>query len=107
MTIAQALSPTGLPCCHPPYIGEAEAYVTYQLLGQGSVLYAESQERETGVSYAVDLYCNEPYVQTMLQVKKALEEAGYIATIGLEYYEPEVDRYHIYISAEKEGALYG
>lgn len=107
MTIAQALLPTGLPCCHPPYTGDADAYVTYSLLGQTGMLYAEGSEAETAVSYVVNLYTSAPYVALLRQVKAALEAAGYIVTVETEYYEDAIKKRHIVMTAEIQGDVYG
>lgn len=107
MTISEALEPTGIACTHPPYQGDADQYVTYQLIGQSGILYAEGAERETGVAYAVDLYVRGDYIDTMLTVKAALERGGYIVTIDVEYLEEDLEYYHISMTATREGAVYG
>lgn len=107
MTIPEALFSTGIDCSHPPYRGESDKYVTYQLIGQSGILYAEGAEQETGVAYAVDLYVKGNYVETMLQVKAALERGGYIVTIEVEYLEEDMEYYHISMTATREGAVYG
>ena len=107
MTISEALEPTGIACTHPPYQGEDDRYVTYQLIGQSGILYAEGAEQETGVAYAVDLYVKGDYIETMLIVKAALERGGYIVSIDVEYLENDLDLYHISMTATIEGAVYG
>ena len=55
MSIEDALSPTGLPVSGLPYEGRADTYVTYQLIGQLSTIYAEGREAATAVQHSVDL----------------------------------------------------
>lgn len=107
MTIPQALRDIGCPVCHPPYMGGESTYIIYQLLGQENTLYAEGGERETAVSYAVSLYTEEPYVPLMLAVKGALERAGYIVTVEMEFYDKEAKRRQVSLIASIEGAEYG
>lgn len=49
MSIEDALRPTGLPVSGLPYEGRADTYVTYQLIGQLSTIYAEGREAATAV----------------------------------------------------------
>lgn len=107
MTIPEAIMPTGIPCSHPPHKGAADVYVTYQLLGQTGILYADGKEQETAVSYSVDLYVKGDYIADMIKVKTALETAGYIVSIDTEYLENDVDLYHVSMTATIEGAAYG
>lgn len=107
MTIAKALEPTGIPCCHPPYPGSADVYVTYTMLGQSGMLYAEGKEQETAVTYVVNLYVTGSYVEPLRQVKAALVDAGYIATIETEYYEDAIKKRHVVLTAEIQGDVYG
>lgn len=107
MTIYEALSGLNVPVQHPPYIGDAIEYVTYTLLGQDTTIYADGAEKETSVSYAVNVYCRGDYIQMMDTVKAALETAGYIVTVETEYYEDEVQLQHVVLMATIEGAVYG
>ena len=54
MTIAEILQDK-YTVCHPPYMGDAAEYVTYQLITQTGMLYADDTETETAVMYAIDL----------------------------------------------------
>lgn len=107
MTIAEALRDVGYPVCHPPYTGDEETYITYQLLGQESVLYAEGTEAETGVSYAVGIFTEASYVRLMLEVKAALEIAGYVVVVEMEHYDKDTKRRQVSLIASIEGAEYG
>lgn len=107
-TIAEALAALPYPCCHPPYRGGADKYITYQLLGQSGVLYAEGCEAETAVGYMVHLWCAGSGVYDLLrQVKPLLEAAGYIVTVDVEIYEKEARLHRIVLTANTEGAVYG
>lgn len=107
MTVAQALEGIGCPVCHPPYMGDEDTYITYQILGQENTLYAEGREAETSVSYAVSLYMEAPFVELMLKTKAALEAAGYIVTVEMEYYDKDTKRRQVSLIATIEGAQYG
>ena len=108
MTIPDALAGLGCPVCHPPYRGGESRYVTYQLLGQASMLYAEGKEQETSVQYAVNTYAPEADALALaLQVKAALEDAGYIVQIDIEFYESAVRLHRFVLTAAIEGSVYG
>lgn len=107
LTIAEALAGLGLPCVHPPYMGSKSAYITYSLLGQTGQIYAEGREAETGVMYAVEIFSPGYSAQLLRDVKAALEEAGYIATVEMENYDHDTDRHQMSLTAMIEGAEYG
>lgn len=107
LTIYEALSGLDIPVQHPPYRGDAQTYVTYSLLGQDGTVYADGSEKETSVSYAVNVYAPGNYISIMLAVKSALETAGYIVVVDTEYYEYDVELQHVVLTASIEGALYG
>ena len=109
MTISEALKNIGMPAGPPPYRGNAVPYVTWQLIGQVGTIYAEGAEAETGVSFSVDIYdeTREGCVAAMLTVKAALAAGGWLAQAETEYWEKDVDRYHIVLTALTVGAEYG
>ena len=107
MTISEALLSTGIPCCHPPYFGNSETYITYQLLGQAAMLYANGSEAETAVSYAVSIFADNFDASRLKEVISALECAGYIVTVEMESYDNEHRKNQISLIATIEGAQYG
>lgn len=107
MKIYEALAGLNVPVCHPPYKGDSETYVTYQLLGQTGQIYAEGSEAETAMSYAVSVFSDTANLTLAQEVKAALEAAGYVATIDMETYNAETGRVQVAIVAETEGAVYG
>lgn len=108
MTINSALAALKLPVTHPPYKGEADEYVTYQLITQSTTLYAEGTEAETSVLYAVDYYTkNVPYAEKLLEIKRLLQAAGWTCTVNAEDYEPDTGLYHIPMTATHIGGIYG
>ena len=107
MMIYEALADLGVPVCHPPYKGAETTYITYQLLGQSGQIYAEGQEAETGVMYAVSIFAEAFAGALLRRVKAALETAGYIATVEMETYDKETGRTQIALIAETEGGAYG
>ena len=107
MTIAEALASTGIRCSRPPFPYNDDTYVTYTLLGQSGMLYAEGREQETAVTYVVNLYASDNFLASMRKVKAALETAGYIVTIDTEYYEDAIKKRHIVMTAEIQGDIYG
>ena len=108
MTIDNALAALKLPVTHPPYKGEANEYITYQLITQSTTLYAEGIEAETSVLYAVDYYTkNVPYEKKMLEIKRLLQAAGWTCTVNAEDYEPDTGLYHIPMTATHIGGIYG
>lgn len=107
MTIAEALKDKYI-VCHPPYMGDARTYVTYQCIGQTGVLYAEGAERETGVMYSVDLYTDAPPFEAAVKdIKGRLAAAGWGCTVDAEMYETDTGLYHIAMSALAVGGIYG
>lgn len=108
MTINNALAALKLPVTHPPYKGEANEYITYQLITQSTTLYAEGTEAETSVLYAVDYYTkNVPYEKKLLEIKRLLQAAGWACTVNAEDYEPDTGLYHIPMTATHIGGIYG
>lgn len=107
MKIYEALELVGVPVCHPPYVGDAHTYITYQLLGQDSVLYAEGKEQETAVTYAINIFAEKFTAGIVALTKFALETAGYIATVETEVYDGATGTTQVSIIATKEGAEYG
>jgi len=112
MRIDEALSglkDNGLPvpCCHTPYLGDAEVYVTFQLLPQRATLYAEGREAETSVQYAVSIFRPRYSAALLREVKRLLEQAGYIATVEAEFYDRDTRRNQTTIIATIEGDAYG
>ena len=106
-TIIEALKDINYPVVHPPYKGESTTYITYQIIGQSTILYSESREQETTVSYSVDIWTDEPFLGLLLLIKESLENAGYIVTIDMETYDNATKRWHIAMTAIVEGDVYG
>ena len=107
MTIYSALDALKLPITHPPYKGEADEYVTYQLITQSTTLYAEGNEAETSVLYAVDYYTKTvPFEAKLLEIKRLLQAAGWTCTVNAEDYEPDTGLYHIPMTATHIGGIY-
>ena len=108
MTINSALAALKLPITHPPYKGEADEYVTYQLITQSTTLYAEGNEAETSVLYAVDYYTKTaPFAEKLLEIKRLLQTAGWTCIVNAEDYEPDTGLYHIPMTATRVGGIYG
>lgn len=108
MKIYEALELVGVPVCHPPYAGDPHTtHITYQLLGQDGVLYAEGKEQETAVTYAVNIFAEKFTAGIIALTKMALETAGYIATVETEVYDGNSGTTQVSIIATKEGAEYG
>lgn len=106
MTIAEILD--GYTVCHPPYMGEEKEYVTYQLITQTGMLYADDIEIETAVMYSVDLYtAKTPFAATIKDIKRRLMAAGWMCTVEAEMHEQETGLYHIAMTATTEGEIYG
>lgn len=107
MTIEEALRGVPYPVCHPPYRGSEPKYVTFRLLGQSSILYAESRESETAVRYMLNLWGAHNAVFDMLrEIKPMLESAGYIVAIDAELYDADARLHCIVLDAQCEGAVY-
>lgn len=107
MTIVEILQDK-YTVCHPPYMGDAAEYVTYQLITQSTTLYAEGTEAETSVLYAVDYYTKTvPYAVKLLEIKRLLQAAGWTCTVNAEDYEPDTGLYHIPMTATHIGGIYG
>ena len=108
MTINNALAALKLPVTPPPYKGEANEYITYQLITQSTTLYAEGIEAETSVLYAVDYYTKTtPFAEKLLEIKRLLQTAGWTCIVNAEDYEPDTGLYHIPMTATRVGGIYG
>ena len=108
MKIYNALAALKLPVKHPPYTGETNEYITYQLITQSTTLYAEGNEAETSVLYAVDYYTKTvPFETKLLEIKRLLQAAGWTCTVNAEDYEPDTGLYHIPMTATHIGGIYG
>lgn len=107
MKIYEALANIGYPVCHPPYQGNEETYITYQIVGQDSIIYAEGKEAETTVMFAVNIFSDLFAASVLTAVKQALESAGYIVTVEAENYDKDHKKNQISLIAEIEGAQYG
>ena len=106
MTIAEILQDK-YTVCHPPYMGDAAEYVTYQLITQSTTLYAEGVEAETSVLYAVDYYTKTvPFEAKLLEIKRLLQAAGWTCVVNAEIYEKDTGLYHIAMTAEHVGGVY-
>ena len=96
-----------IPVAAVRYDGRAPSYVVYSLLGQTGEIYAEAAEAATGVAFALDCFSPGRSAALMLAVKAALEAAGWIVTVDMEYYSHDADRFQSSLTASHEGALYG
>ena len=103
MSIEDALRPTGLPVSGLPYEGRADTYVTYQLIGQLSTIYAEGREAATAVQHSVDLWTGVSYQNDLRRIKAALEAAGYIVQVETEDYAADIGRTPVMMTATLEG----
>lgn len=93
---------------HPPYMGDAKEYITYQLIAQSSTLYADGSECETSVCYAVDLYTTTPpFADTISDIKTRLAGVDWSCIVENEDYEEETQFYHISMTAYAPGGIYG
>ena len=107
MKIYNALAALKLPVTHPPYNGETNEYITYQLITQSTTLYAEGIEAETSVLYAVDYYTKTvPFEAKLLEIKRLLQAGGWTCTVNAEDYEPDTGLYHIPMTATHIGGIY-
>lgn len=106
MTIAEILQDK-YTVCHPPYMGDAPEYVTYQMQGQ-STLYADDREIVVGMNYAVDLYTQKtPLAAAVKDIKKRLIDAGWTCEVSMETYEEDTGFYHISMAASTAEEVYG
>lgn len=107
MTIAEILDGVDYPVCHPPYRGSESRYITYQLIGQTGVLYAEGQEAETGVRHMITLWGSHSDVYIMLvDVKRRLETAGCSVVVDAEFYDDDARLHRIVLDVVREGSAY-
>ena len=109
MTIEEALRGVPYPVCHPPYRGSESRYVTFQLLGQFGMLYADDAEAETAVQYMLHLWAHdgrELYVM-LHEVRASLEAADWIVTVDTQIYDQESRMHRLVLNASAVGAIYG
>ena len=95
LDIVTALSSSGLPVSHPPYLGDAEQYVTFYLLDHGHSNWASGGAVEDVTVYSVDLFSRGDDLSTSNQLLTLLRAAGYVVREGPEFYESDTGLYHL------------
>lgn len=109
MTIAEILGGVGYPVCHPPYRGSESRYITYQLIGQTGMLYADNGEANTGVLYSVHLWAADGrgLYEMMHKVRSRLEDADWVVTVDTQFYDNDARLHRLILNAVAVGAIYG
>ena len=103
MTIPEALHPIGLSPVHPPYMGSEETFVTYAMLNEDGVVFADGDEQAGEVLYSVDVFTKTAWESTVSSIKAALKSAGYkVQNTGPEIYETDTKLYHIPILVSED-----
>lgn len=100
-------SAVDVPVKRPDYKGDAPQYVTYQLLGQTGTIYAESTEAETGTEFTVSLWSKTDYTGLLHDLKWALLNNRYRASVQEEYFDRESGYYRVIIETACIGESYG
>ena len=96
-----------VPVKRPDFKGNPDQYITYHLLGNVGTIYAEGVEAETGTRFSVDIWSKIDYVDLLVAVKTALQNARYTCTVLTEYFERDSGYYHVVLESCCVGAHYG
>lgn len=98
--IKAALDTLGVPVDRLYYDGEAETFITYQLVTGTDAGFMDDESTRSDYLYRVDIYSKVDYMALLRRTKQELRAAGfYEITVDPEIYEREVGYFHIPIEA--------
>lgn len=100
-------SSVNVPVKRPDYKGDAEQYVTYQMIGQTGTIYAESTEAETGTAFLINIWSKTDYTQLLHDVKWTLLEAHYRVSVMGETFDTESGYHRVILDAACVGESFG
>jgi len=93
--VVGTLKPLGVPVSFSRYAGTAPTYITFFCYNEQGETWAENLETATGYYVQVDIWSKGDSIILADQVRKAMENAGFIRTTAQDMpYEPETGIYH-------------
>jgi hypothetical protein len=86
----------GLPVERLRFAGEAEAFITFQIISGSETEFADDDGQAYEYLYRVDIFSKTDYITLMRRAEKALKAAGFYGiTVNAEIYEHDTGFYHI------------
>ena len=94
--INSTLASLGVPVERLRFTGEADTYITFQLLNGQEAEHADDEEIAYEHYYRGDIFSKGNYLTLLQQMKKALKAAGFYGiTVNAEMYENDTALYHV------------
>lgn len=94
--LKSTLSSLGVPVERLRFTGEADTYITFQLLSGREDAYADDDGNAYEHYYGADIFTKGNYLALLQQMKRALKAAGFYGiTVNAEMYEKDTELYHV------------
>lgn len=95
-----ALAGLGVPVARLRYTGQANAFLTYQLVTGLDRAFADDESEAEEWVYRVDIYARKNFIPLLRRTKAALKGAGFFGiVIDPEAYEPDTKFFHVPMAA--------
>ena len=95
-----ALEGLGVPVARLRYTGQANVFLTYQLVTGLDRAYSDDESEVEEWVYRVDVYARKNFIPLLRRVKTMLKDAGFYGiVIDPEVYEPDTKFYHVPVTA--------
>lgn len=89
------LSSLGYPVARLRLKGQADTYITWQTITGRETAFADDDNEEYEHYYRVDLFSKKNYVETLVELRKALKAAGFYGTqVTADQYEERTEYFH-------------
>lgn len=99
--LVSILASFGVPVARLFYKGNAETFITFQILFAPDVHYADDESGGAEWMYRIDLYSKGDYLALLRKIKRALTEAEFYGiSVDPEVYERDTGYYHIPIETK-------
>ena len=93
------LNSLGVPVARMIYNGNADTFITYQLVLSGEMAFADDDNEAEEYLFRVDIYSRRDYIALLRRAKQALKLAGfYGVAIQAELYENDTQLFHVPIN---------
>lgn len=99
--IKEALEGIGVPFVRLKYSGNAQAFITYQLVISSERDFSDDENAAEEFTYRIDIYSRVDYIALLRRVKQALKAKGFYAiSAEAELYESDTRFYHVPITTK-------
>lgn len=99
--IKRALESVGVPVKRLLYRGDAQTFITYQLVISAERDFSDDKNETEEFTYRVDLYSRSDYIAVLRRMKRALKEAGfYSISAAAELYENDTKFFHVPVTVK-------